>query len=132
MPETFGARLVAERERMGLAQGDMKAIAGVSRRAQFNYEQSVRLPDVGYLAALAMHGFDVAYLVTGKRSSRYGAIDEGILCRVFVAIDAGLPSAGRSIDAAKMAKLISLIYQSASETGEVDPLLVQKAIALVS
>jgi transcriptional regulator with XRE-family HTH domain len=130
MPETFGARLISERERLGLAQGDMQSIVGVSRRAQFNYEQSVRLPDVGYLAALATHGFDLTYLVTGKRAPRHGYIDEELLRQVLVAIDGALPV--DAIDATKKAKLVALIYQSASETGQVDPILVRKAIDLFS
>ena len=130
MPETFGARLITERERLGLAQGDMQSIVGVSRRAQFNYEQSVRLPDVGYLAALATHGFDLTYLVTGKRAPRHGSIDEDLLRHVLLAIDNALPV--EPINAAKKAKLVALVYQSASETGQIDPLLVRKAIDLAS
>lgn len=128
MPETFGSRLIAERERLGLSQGEMQTISGASRRTQFNYEQGVRLPDVGYLTALAQRGFDVLYLVTGTRVMRYGAIDEQMLCRVLVEIDTALEN--RSIETGKKAKLVALIYQSATDTGQVDRALVQKAIDL--
>ncbi|CAD6550138.1 hypothetical protein LMG27952_04969 [Paraburkholderia hiiakae] len=128
MPETFGSRLLAERERLGLSQGEMHAISGASRRAQFNYEQGVRLPDVGYLAALAQRGFDVLYLVTGTRVMRRGAVDEHMLCRVLVSVDTALEK--RPIDAEKKSKLVALIYQSAADSGQVDQLLVKKAIDL--
>ncbi|WP_259461005.1 helix-turn-helix domain-containing protein [Paraburkholderia sp. BL23I1N1] len=117
-----------ERERLGLSQGEMHAISGASRRAQFNYEQGVRLPDVGYLAALAQRGFDVLYLVTGTRVTRHGAVDENMLCRVLVAVDVALGN--RPIDAQKKSKLIALVYQSASDSGQIDQLLVKKAIDL--
>ncbi|MBK3844385.1 helix-turn-helix domain-containing protein [Paraburkholderia aspalathi] len=132
MPETFGARLIAERERMGLAQGDMKAIAGVSRRTQFNYEQSVRLPDVSYLAALATHGFDIGYLVTGKRSPHGGVVNEALLRNVFVVVESALSNASHSIDVEKKSKLVALVYQTSAENGQVDPLVVQKAVDLIS
>ena len=132
MPETFGARLIAERERIGLAQGDMKAIANVSRRTQFNYEQSVRLPDVSYLAALATHGFDIGYLITGKRSLHAGVVDEDLLRKVFVAVETALSSASHSIDVEKKSRLVALVYQTSAENGQVDALVVQKAVALIS
>lgn len=128
MPETFGSRLIAERERLGLSQGEMYAISGASRRAQFNYERGVRLPDVGYLAALAQRGFDILYLVTGTRVTRHGAVDEHMLCRVLLSVDTALEK--RPIDAEKKSKLVALIYQSAADSGQVDQLLVKKAIDL--
>jgi len=36
------------------------------------------------------------------------------------------------MDVGKKAKLVALIYQTASETGQVDPLVAQKAIDLIS
>jgi hypothetical protein len=52
------------------------------------------------------------------------------LRHVLIAIDNALPV--EPINAAKKAKLVALVYQSASETGQVDPLLVRKAIDLAS
>jgi transcriptional regulator with XRE-family HTH domain len=131
VPETFGARLVAERERLSLAQDDMKSITGVSRRAQFNYEQSVRLPDVGYLAALAKHGFDVSYLITGNRAPRNGTVNEDLLRDVFRAIETAVSAAGHSLDIEKKATLVALVYQASTEQSQIDSLIVQKALNLI-
>jgi len=53
---------------LGESQEAFGAIGGVARNAQHNYEKGVRLPDVGYLAAIAAAGADVQYIVTGLRS----------------------------------------------------------------
>jgi transcriptional regulator with XRE-family HTH domain len=131
MPITFADRLVAERERLGLSQGDLVAMTTVSRRAQFNYEQGVTLPDVGYLAVLANNGFDIPFLVTGERTPRYGAVDSDLLHRVLAATEAKLAAAKPIVDPAKKARLIALIYQTASEHGRVDDAVLQRAIDLL-
>ncbi|MFS0825516.1 helix-turn-helix domain-containing protein [Pseudomonas phoenicis] len=64
----IGDRLKEERERLGLNQTDFAALAGASRNTQCNYEKGGRSPDANYLAAAALHGVDVAYVVTGLRS----------------------------------------------------------------
>lgn len=63
----FSARLTEERNRLNLSQEAFGAIAGVSKMSQLNYEKGVRKPDVSYLMAVAEHGVDVAYLLTGQR-----------------------------------------------------------------
>jgi len=60
-------RLRKERERFGLNQADFGALGGVKKLAQFNYEKGERQPDSAYLAALAAHGVDVLYVLTGQR-----------------------------------------------------------------
>ena len=63
----IGARLKEERLRLGLNQSDFAALAQVAKNTQLNYEKEERSPDASYLAALAVHGLDVLYVVTGKR-----------------------------------------------------------------
>jgi transcriptional regulator with XRE-family HTH domain len=132
MPITFADRLVAERERLGLSQGDLVAITTVSRRAQFNYEQAVTLPDVGYLAVLARNGFDISFLVTGERTPRYGHVNSELLHEVLVATEAKLAAAKHVVEPAKKARLVALIYQTASEHGQVDDAILQRAIDLLA
>ncbi len=62
-----GERLRAERRRLGLNQADFGEIAGVSRRTQASYEAGTGIPDAAYLAALAVRGLDVLFVVTGAR-----------------------------------------------------------------
>lgn len=42
-------------------------MGGVKLNAQSNYENSKRVPDAEYLAAVAAHGVDVLFLFTGER-----------------------------------------------------------------
>jgi len=69
---TFFFRLREERDRIGKSQAEFASLGGVQRRAQINYEAGERFPDVAYLAALAAHGVDVRYVITGERD-RAGA-----------------------------------------------------------
>ncbi|UXY16703.1 helix-turn-helix domain-containing protein [Chitiniphilus purpureus] len=64
---TFGHRLRAERERVGLNQKEFGAIGGVSKTTQLNYEADERHPDTKYLDAIAAHGVDLVFLLTGRR-----------------------------------------------------------------
>jgi transcriptional regulator with XRE-family HTH domain len=64
---TLGERLREARGSLGLSQTDFAAIGGVQKRAQINYEQDARAPDAAYLKAIADHGVDVRYIVTGER-----------------------------------------------------------------
>jgi transcriptional regulator with XRE-family HTH domain len=65
----IGARLKEERERLKLNQDEFAALGGVKRKTQFNYESGERSPDAAYLSALAAHGVDLQYILTGERSS---------------------------------------------------------------
>lgn len=72
--ESIGQRLREERERRGLSQTEMaaiasnKGVAGTTRQSQSRYEQGKQQPGVLYLAALGDAGFDVWYVMTGVRS----------------------------------------------------------------
>lgn len=65
----FGERIVLERDRLKLKQGDICVTTGVSRTTQSKYETGDRAPDVEYLSQIASRGFDVVYIATGCRSS---------------------------------------------------------------
>lgn len=63
----FCTRLIEERKRLGLNQSDFGTLGGVTKDSQLNYEKGFRKPDSGYLEAIAAHGVDVGYLLTGIR-----------------------------------------------------------------
>lgn len=65
--DIIGARLREERRRLKMSQAVFAGFGGVARNAQSNYEKGSRLPDAGYLAAVAVEGADVQYILTGKR-----------------------------------------------------------------
>lgn len=64
---TIGERLKVERERLSLNQTAFGELGGVKKLAQINYENNIRLPDAGYLSAIASAGADVLFIITGSR-----------------------------------------------------------------
>lgn len=62
----LGARLKAERERLGLSQTDFAAIAGASKHAQINWEKGAASPNAVALEAWEKRGLDVLYVITGR------------------------------------------------------------------
>lgn len=70
----IGAQLLEERERLGLSQAEFAGLAGLTERAQRMYEKDERQPDSKYLVALAAHGVDVLYVLTGERASSEGGL----------------------------------------------------------
>lgn len=66
---SVGRRLVEERERLGLSQAAFFAACGVSKKAQFNFENDHNIPGGAYLIAASALGVDVGYVLTGRRSS---------------------------------------------------------------
>ena len=70
-----GKRLQSERKRLNLNQSELGELGGVSKNTQSLYENNTRAPDVTYLAAIAKHGVDVGYIVTGERTVRTEALE---------------------------------------------------------
>ena len=64
----IGARLLEERERLGLNQTALAERCGITMRSQRNYEKEERFPDASYLAAFAALGADILYILTGQRT----------------------------------------------------------------
>jgi transcriptional regulator with XRE-family HTH domain len=50
---------------MGLSQHSFSKIGGVAANAQGKYESGSRTPNADYLAAVAVAGVDVVYVLTG-------------------------------------------------------------------
>lgn len=67
MPEICD-RLREVREALGLSQQAIAERCGITARSQRNYESGERLPDAGYLAAIAAAGADVLYILTGQHA----------------------------------------------------------------
>jgi len=64
----LGARLKEERERLGLTQPAFAELAGAKKRTLIDWEGGVSSPTAVQLAALATHGADVLYILTGQRN----------------------------------------------------------------
>ncbi len=67
--EDIGRRLVEERKLHKLTQTDLRVQFGIGKSTQLNYENGKTCPDVQYLKQLDSMGFDVLYIVTGRRNS---------------------------------------------------------------
>lgn len=63
----FGARLKAERERLGLNQLEFGRLHGVSRNSQSAYETGSTPAPLDYLRSLEAAGVDLGYLLWGVR-----------------------------------------------------------------
>ncbi|WP_130357176.1 helix-turn-helix domain-containing protein [Pigmentiphaga kullae] len=61
----IGARLKAERERLGLTQPAFADAAGAKKRTLIDWEKGVSSPTAVQLSALATLGVDVLYVLTG-------------------------------------------------------------------
>lgn len=61
-------RLKQERERLGLTQPALADVAGAAKRTVVDWEKGVSSPTAVQLAALAVAGADVLYILTGARS----------------------------------------------------------------
>lgn len=69
IPDSFGQRLRAERERLGLSQTALASIAGIRRLAQSQYEKETSSPNVRYLSAVGSAGLNLEYIVFGRLAS---------------------------------------------------------------
>ena len=75
--------LAEERTRLNLKAKDVADWAGVAIPTQSNYEQGKRSPDAEYLAKLADLGFDINYVLTGRRDSLMLSSQERMLVDLF-------------------------------------------------
>ncbi len=82
MKQVIGRRLAMECSRLGLTGTKAAADAGCSRRTWCHYESGTTTPDAVLLNRLDKLGFDVLFIITGRR-----------IRRVF-----GIPAAQESID----------------------------------
>lgn len=64
----FTKRFKEERERLGFSQPAFGDLIGVGKTTVINWEKGASAPDVVQIEALATHGADALYIVTGKRS----------------------------------------------------------------
>jgi len=112
-----GERLKEERKRLNLAQVALAEIGGVQRLAQANYENGKRMPDAGYLAAVARAGVDVQYVITGQRAitAEQLAADLKRLSDAWETLELALEATGRTLQPAKKRKAADALF-NASKT----------------
>lgn len=83
-----------------MSQTGFADLGGVQKRAQINYEKGERSPDAAYLSAVAGHGVDVTYVLTGVRMDE--ATRSHLTRAIQFSVQLGDPVlTGLSIEAAK-------------------------------
>jgi transcriptional regulator with XRE-family HTH domain len=103
-----GRRLREERERLGLSQTAFAAIGLVSKGSQILYEKGKPCPS-NYLSAIAAHGADVLYILTGRREQP--ALDDiKTLTAAIEIIEEALAKRRATLPPAKKAEVIALAY----------------------
>lgn len=61
-------RFKEERERLCFSQAAFAELGGATKWSLINWEAGRQTPNGAYLAAIAAHGADVLYILTGQRS----------------------------------------------------------------
>lgn len=75
--------LAEERARLGFKAKEVADFAGIAIPTQSNYEKGKRSPDTRYLYKISKLGFDIHYVVTGKRSVDGVSKDDRSLLELF-------------------------------------------------
>lgn len=75
--------LAEERVRLGFKAKEVADFAGIAIPTQSNYEKGKRSPDTRYLYEISKLGFDIHYVVTGKRSVDGVSKDDRSLLELF-------------------------------------------------
>lgn len=75
--------LAEERMRLGYKAKEVADFAKVAIPTQSNYEKGKRSPDTQYLYEISKLGFDIHYVVTGKRSVEGISKDDRSLLKLF-------------------------------------------------
>lgn len=87
MREIIGVRLRQERERLGFNQVDFAKLGGASKRSLIDWEQGKLVPNAEFLAAVAVAGADVNYVITGSYVVSVLSRDESELVAGFRSLD---------------------------------------------
>jgi transcriptional regulator with XRE-family HTH domain len=116
----FGERLADERRRQGLNQTDFAALGGVTVKTQVLYEKSERVPDANYLAAVARHGVDVLYVLTGQHVPSLLSAEEGVVLAGY-----------RELDARGRAGVLALIGGLSAGAAEAQPVKAGKRSQII-
>lgn len=75
--------LAEERRRLGLKAKEVADFVGIAIPTQSNYELGKRFPDAQYFFKIADLGFDINYVVTGKRNNVDLTKKEELLLELF-------------------------------------------------
>lgn len=130
-------RLKEERLRLGLSQEEFANRAGVSKRAQANYEKGERSPQADYLVALDSAGVDTHYVLTGRRrdgDTPGTPVDTALMAQIAERLEAMVQRAGRRWPTGQLVTMTAEVYNflREEESGtEVDDAKLERVLRLV-
>jgi transcriptional regulator with XRE-family HTH domain len=116
--QTFGKRLKAERQRLGLTQTAFAERGGVSKVTQGAYESDSTRPDVAYLSRLADAGVDILWITTGRRASP--GIDWDLIDELLELIDEWASERKKTPSRAERKDLLRVLYSQFIQEGRID------------
>lgn len=120
-----------ERERLGLSGRDVYEKIGVSKGTYIRWEGGHSIPS-DMLASLCDIGFDIAFIVTGRRIVPSGILDEVKLEQSIEKSEKLMQLAGKHYSAAQKAKIIGLVYQIYIEENKLSDESLGRILRLVS
>lgn len=135
--DAFGARLRAERERLGHTQDKFGAGGGVTRLTQSKYESGESSPDMQYLLAIEAMGADFNYLLTGEKSSFKNAEDAhnehaSLAASVVEELEKAIKAKGAALSPEKKVRLVATIYRNSRLNSPVDKRFISDLLDLAS
>lgn len=126
----FLERLKDARKSLGLSQAETADLVGVTREHWGRCERGEAVPGGEVLAALAIAGADVLYILTGEPSQPTNqltppAIDRIRLVAAIAAIEEGLAETRRKLTASKKAELVLAAYDLMAEPAQTSGNVIQ-------
>jgi len=115
---TFGKKLKAERQRLGLTQAAFAELGGVSKVTQAAYESDSTRPDIAYLAKLADSGVDVLWITTGRRAAL--SVDWDLLDELLELVDEWASERKKATSRAERKDVLRVLYSQFVQDGQID------------
>lgn len=131
--ETVGERLLIERKRLGLTQGDVAARTNLSRATVSLYESGTNSADARFLVEMSAAGMDIFFVLTGRRLSEEAVnhFDWQMLAALMKTLQDYAQRSSRRLDADVTARLLRVLYAQAVREQVVDKGAVTAAIKLM-
>lgn len=130
--EILGQRLLLERKRLRLTQGQVAEMTGVSRATVSFYESGSSSADARFLAEAMKGGMDVFFVLTGQRLSEEAAkhFDWEFLGAVAESTKAFEKRLGRTLDRDLYWRLLRVLYAHGARDRLIDDATIENAMEL--
>lgn len=133
----LGERIKKERERLGHTQEEWASHTGVHRNTQAKYEKGDAVPDINYLSAIDELGADIGFVLTGEKTIYRTLSDEQdaeclMIEKIVELTEDAIMRGGYLLSNQKKARVISMLYRSFIQHGDVDKAVINDAVKLAA